>query len=84
MTGLQSTANFFPAYRKLHADLSRHVVATAVAIAEGSFRQPGVMTAGFLPFISTAPSWRAHFRDLHAAFPEYKGVIGDDRRRLRV
>ena len=76
MTGLQSTTNFFPAYRKLRPDLSRHVVASAFAIAEGFFRQPGVMTAGFLPFVSTAPSWRAYFRDLHAAFPQYKGVIG--------
>jgi branched-chain amino acid transport system substrate-binding protein len=79
MTGLQSTASFFAAYRKVQPDLHRHVVMSATeieaAIRSRQPRQPGIMAAGFLPFAPPGPAWTRYLRDAHAAFPHYRGQL---------
>ena len=84
--GIQSTKTFFPAYKKLYPDVRRHLVVSATAIA-GAFPHIGVMAsitaAGFLPFVD-GPVWTRYGRDFQAAFPQYRGPIGEPRRRLRL
>jgi branched-chain amino acid transport system substrate-binding protein len=68
MAGLQGTKSFFSAYRKVQPDLPRHVVMSAYPIAVGQ-RPVGIVAAGFLPFVWSAPNWTRYFRDLRATFP---------------
>ena len=68
MSGLISTKSFFAAYRKLQPDLPRHVVMSATAIANGD-RTPGIMAAGFLPFVSAAPAWNGYIRRFPGCLP---------------
>jgi branched-chain amino acid transport system substrate-binding protein len=75
MSNFLLPASFFAAYRKAHPDLARHVVMSGIPIARGD-RTPGIMAAGFLPFVSTLPSWTRYLRDFKAAFPSYKGPAG--------
>jgi branched-chain amino acid transport system substrate-binding protein len=75
LSGLQGTASFFAAYKKLHRDPSRSVVMSAYTFALGE-RPAGVVAAGYLPFESSAPAWRRYIRDIRAAFPALRNETG--------
>ena len=76
MPNFLSPATFFSAYRKVHPDLSRHVVMSAVALARGD-RTVGITSAGWLPIAPGTPEWNRYLRDLKSAFPKYRGQRGD-------
>ena len=78
VTGDQRMATFFSSYEKRQPDLPRHVVMSAVQIAQGA-RPVGVMAGGMLPFVSSLPGWKRYLREFHAAFPGYhvNGTIFD-------
>ena len=66
--------DFFPAYRKLHADLPRHVVMTGEAVA--LIPAAGRCDDHRPPVLVDGPAWRAYFRELPAAFPD-TALVGD-------
>jgi branched-chain amino acid transport system substrate-binding protein len=76
MTALASTKSFFAAYGKLHADVQRRVVMNGEPLALGDRPPPGVMVSG-APFEWSDPAYRDYRAAAHAAFPRYRGGIGE-------
>jgi branched-chain amino acid transport system substrate-binding protein len=78
MAGLQATKSFFAAYRKLQADLPRHVVMSAYPLKLGGTAPAGVVSAGYLPLASHAQSWSRYQREFARASPQYAREAGGE------
>ena len=76
MAGLQGTNSFFSAYRKVQADLPRHVVMSAYPLAIGGTAPLGVVAGGYLPFSLNAQNWTHYLREFGEAFPQYANEAG--------
>jgi len=76
MAGFQATNSFFATYRRLQADLPKHVVMSAYPLSLGGTAPAGVVSAGYLPLASHARSWSRYLREFAAAYPQYAKEAG--------